>query len=192
VDAGASLAIDSLYSSLQASFKPAITGPAYGLNIYRGQLGIYEELQLKNSFNIVVALEGNYYTDGAIDGLILSKLGYNLKATASSTFTPFIEAAGMLGTTDNRNGFPYWTIKERLYGGGGLSYRYKNSRTKVEAALNTAAFLDTFSDNFLRYGGSLSYPVSDYFTIKAGAEFFTLKNFYSNNFNLGLKYYLKD
>ncbi|WP_194851978.1 DUF2194 domain-containing protein [Nonlabens antarcticus] len=192
LDAGASISIDSLYSSVQASFKPAITGPSYALNIYRGQISVYEELQLRNNFNLVATLEGNYYTDGAIDGLLLTKLGYNLKASTSSTFTPFVETAGMLGNTDQRSGFPYWTIKERFYGGGGISYKYNNLKTKVQADLSAAAFLDTFSDSFQRYGGSLSYPVSDYFTIKAGAEFYTLKNFYSNSFSLGLKYYLKD
>ena len=161
------------------------------MNIYRAQATVYEELQLKNNLNIVATLEGNYYTDGAVDGLVLAKVGYNLKLATNSTLIPFVEGSGMLGNRDQREGFPYWTIKERLYGGGGLNYRYKNLPSKLEAQINTGAFLDTFSGSFLRYGGSLSYPVSDYFIINANAEFFTIKNFYSNNFVLGLKYYLK-
>ena len=97
----------------------------------------------------------------------------------------------MLGNTNRVNGFPYWTIKERFYGGIGINYLHNNPSTKLEYGVNVGGFLDTFSDQFLRYGGQVNYPISDYFKLNANAEFYTLKNFYSNNFNVGLTYYLK-
>jgi hypothetical protein len=182
---------DSLYSSIGLSYRPAITGPAYSLNIYRAQLEIYEEYQFNSKITGVFAFEGNYYTDKVTDGLLLSKLNYHYKFNTYDRFIPYAEIAGMLGNTNRINGFPYWTIKERLYGGLGLNYLHNNPNTKLEYGVNIGGFLDTFSSEFLRYGGQVNYPISDYFKLNANAEFYTLKNFYSNNFNVGLTYYLK-
>ena len=188
--AGVSFPSDSLYSSAQLSIKPAITGPAYSLDIYRSQLSIYEELQFSKKYQAVLTMEANHFTDGALDGLLLARLGRKFK-TGNSVFQPYVETYGMLGTRDNSNGYPYWTIKERLYGGAGMAYIYKNQNSKLDISLNAAGFLDTFSDSFLRYGGTISYPITAQFIISSNAEVFTLKDFYSNNFSFGLKYYLK-
>jgi hypothetical protein len=182
---------DSLFSSIALSYRPAITGPAYSLNNYRAQLEVYEEYQFNPKFTGILALEGNYYTDKVLDGLIVSKLIYNYKFKSFDSFNPYTEIAGMLGNTNRINGYPYWTIKERLYGGVGLGYMHNNPNTKLEYGANFGGFLDTFSDSFLRYGGQVNYPISDYFKVNANAEFYTLKNFYSNNFSFGLTYYLK-
>lgn len=182
---------DSLYSSIGLSIRPAITGPAYSLNIYRSQLEVYEEYQFNSKISGVLALEGNYYTDKVIDGLVVSKFIYSYKFKSFDSLNPYTEIAGMLGNTNRVNGFPYWTIKERFYGGIGINYLHNNPSTKLEYGVNVGGFLDTFSDQFLRYGGQVNYPISDYFKLNANAEFYTLKNFYSNNFNVGLTYYLK-
>lgn len=135
-------------------------------------------------------MEANYFTDGTLDGLLLARLGRKFK-TGSTVFQPYIETSGMLGNRDNSNGYPYWTIKERLYGGAGIEYVYKNLNNKLEISLNAAGFLDTFSDSFLRYGGIISYPITQQFILSSNAEVFTLKDFYSNSFYFGLKYYLE-
>ncbi|QJP34379.1 DUF2194 domain-containing protein [Nonlabens sp. Ci31] len=189
LQAGISLPLDSLYSSAQFSLRPAITGPAYSLDIYRAQWSVYEELQMRGSYQAVLSMEGNYFTDGAIDGLLLARLGKKLKH-GNSVLQPYAETAGMLGNRDNSAGYPYWTIKERLYGGVGMEYNFKNPRNKLDITLNAGGFLDTFSGSFLRYGGKVYYPISDRFILTSNAEFFTLKDFYSNNFLLGLQYYL--
>ena len=189
LQAGISFSSDSLYSSAQLSIKPAITG-AYSLDIYRSQLSVYEELQFSKKYQSVLSMEANYFTDGTLDGLLLARLGRKFK-TGSTVFQPYIETSGMLGNRDNSNGYPYWTIKERLYGGAGIEYVYKNLNNKLEISLNAAGFLDTFSDSFLRYGGIISYPITQQFILSSNAEVFTLKDFYSNSFYFGLKYYLE-
>ena len=189
INLGANLSKNNLYSSAQLSFKPAITSPAYNLNIYRTQLLIYEELSINEKYQAILNMEGNYYSDNESDILLLAKFGRKFKLNDNTIVIPFIEAAGMLGTSNKSTGFPYWTIDERLYGGVGVNYQYKNEASSLAFGLNSAAFLDTFSGNFYRYGGSIQYPVSAYFSINGSAEFFTIQNFYSNNFSLGLKYY---
>jgi len=72
----------------------------------------------------------------------------------------------------------------------GVSYNIKNETKQIDIGIGAAMFLDTFSDNFQRYRGTLSMPVFDYLFVNANAEFFTIENFYSNSFQLGLKYYL--
>lgn len=191
VNLRANISKKNLYSSFQLLHQPAITSPAYNLNIYRTQLAIYEELNFKERYQAILSFEANHYSDNEQDVLLVGKFGYKINVKKRNIYIPFLETAGMLGTTDNSVGFPYWTIDQRFYGGLGMNYLYKNETTLVEFGLNAGAFVDTFSGSFLRYGGTIRYPVSNYFIISGNAEFFTIKNFYSNNFTLGLTYYLK-
>jgi len=189
--AGVSKGKDSLYSALGIFRKPAITGPAYSLNIYQTQLNLYEEWKINKRWLGIASFEANHYDDeNVIDGMLLANISYALPLTKYSSFNPYSEASGMLGNTDLEDGYPYWSSKQRFYGGLGIAYNLKNILKEVNLSLDASAFLDTFSESFQRYRGSLSIPIVDYFYLKANAEFFTLKNFYSNNFQLGLKYYL--
>lgn len=190
IQAGISHSKDSLYKALVLSHKPAITGPAYSLNIYNTKFtGYYEELNFLSNLFAVFSLEANYYSDDGLDGLLLAQIGKNYSIGTYSTLSPYAEAAGMLGNRDNRNGFPYWTIEERVYGGFGLRYAYKNPFSEVEFGLEASAFADTFSDFFQRYRGAAKFPLFSYFYLTANAEFFTLENFYFNNLTLGIKYH---
>ncbi|HIB38261.1 DUF2194 domain-containing protein [Mesonia sp.] len=189
--AEASVSKDSLFSSFQLFHRPAITGPAYSLNIYQTQLNIYEEWKINSHWNAIGNLETNHYDDkNVIDAMILANLSYNIPVTKFSSFNPYVEGSGLLGNTDLEQGYPYWSAKERLYGGLGVSYNIKNETKQIDMGIGAAMFLDTFSDSFQRYRGTLSMPVFDYLFVNANAEFFTIENFYSNSFQLGLKYYL--
>lgn len=191
IQANASFSKDSLFSSVQLFLRPAITGPAYSLDIYQTQLTIYEELQFNKHWRGILSLESNYYSDDVIDGMLLANLGYQFKLQQKSALIPYAETSGMLGSDDREDGYPYWTIKERLYGGIGLDYTYINPESELTFSVGAASFLDTFSDSFQRYRGEINYPILPYFYLTGNAEFYTLKNFYSNNFQLGLRYYLK-
>ena len=191
-EAGISYSKDSLFSSAQLSFQPAITAPAYNLDIYRAQLSVYEEYKINKNWQLVGALEGNYYTDGVVDGLLNSSLRYQYSFSKKNMLIPYIEGAGMLGTADNRLGFPYWTIKERLYGGAGLAYSYGYAPQGLSVRMDAAQFFDTFSDSFQRYRANVSAPLYGSLLINFNAEFYTLENFYSNNFTLGMTYYFKN
>lgn len=190
LQAGISHSKDSLYRSLTVSHKPAVTGPAYSLGIYTTNLtAYYEEQKFFTDLFAVFSLEANYYSDDALDGLLHTQIGKSFTIGTYSKLSPFTEASGMLGNKDNKKGFPYWTIKERLYGGLGLRYAFKNPSSEMEFGLEASAFADTFSEFFQRYRGSAKFPLFPYLYLTTNAEFFTLKNFYSNNFNIGLKYY---
>ncbi|MDX1719396.1 MAG: hypothetical protein R3353_04495, partial [Salegentibacter mishustinae] len=192
LQASASIAKDSLFSSFQVSRKPAITGPAYALDIYQTQLNIYEELQFKEKFQAVLYLEGNHYSDDVQDVQALTSISMDIKLNKKSKFRPYSELSGMLGNSSRPGGYPYWTLDERLYGGMGVAYEYENKQNFWKINLDAGYFLDTFSDEFQRYRGNVVWPVSKYFHFNAQAEFYTLKNFYSNNFTFGLKYFLKN
>lgn len=193
LEASASIAKDSLYSSFQFFRKPAITGPAYILDIYQTQLNVYEELQFKEKFQAVFYIEGNHYDDeDVMDVQALTSLSMNLRLNKMAKFRPYTELSGMLGNSNRSNGFPYWTLDERFYGGLGLAYEYVNENNFWKINLDAGYFLDTFSDEFQRYRGSVVWPVTKYLHLNTQAEFYTLKNFYSNNFTFGLKYFLKD
>jgi len=188
--AAAMKTVDSLYYSAQIFRRPAVTGPAYSLNIYQNQLTLYSEYLFPSNFQIVGTFEGNLYDDGGADGQLLAQYGYRFKIGRYGRLVPYAEAAGLLGNTDREDGFPYWTIKQRLYGGGGIAYIYEQPDSPVLITLGAAGFFDTLSGTFLRYGGSANYPITDYIWLRAGTEFFTLDNFYSNSFTLGVRYYL--
>lgn len=140
---------------------------------------------------IFLFFEGNYYSDDVLDGQLLGNFGKNYKIGKNAKLLTYLEGSGMLGNTDYSMGFPYWVIEERYYGGIGLSYSYKNKENEMELGVDASAFLDTYSGNFQRYKGNAKFPIMEYLYLNANAEFYTLKNFFSNNFSLGLKYYFK-
>jgi len=189
--AGASISHDSLYSAAAAFRRPALTGGAYGLKIYQTQINIYEELRINKIFRSTLYLEGNHYDDdGTVDATAALTFYGKVYQNGRSSISGFTEIAGLLGNNDKSSGYPYWTLEERLYGGIGAGYSFIIPKKDINITLDAAYFLDTFSDNFQRYRGSLSYPFYDKLYFSGNLEFYTLKNFYSNNFGIGLKYYL--
>lgn len=81
--------IDSLFSSISMTHKPAETAPARYLKIYQSTLSIYEELQINNSYTAILFLEGDLYTKGGKSSKALLQfarkwnLGTNHKITLS-------------------------------------------------------------------------------------------------------------
>jgi hypothetical protein len=180
---------DSLFSALQVSHRPAVTGPAYSLNIYNTNLSVYEEYIFNKTYTGVALLESNYYSDSAWDGTVSLNLSSNFRTGPMSRFFGFVETAGMLGTKENKDSYPYWTLKERLYGGIGIGYEYKNPNNKMVIRIEPSGFLDTFSNSFQRYRGNITLPFLKYMLFISEAEFYSIKNFYSNSINAGIKYY---
>ena len=183
---------DSTYSSLTISHQPAITGPAYSLDIYNTQLtAYYENLNAWKKYRLSVSLEGNYYSDDVLDAQLTTALSKSYKAGIYSKWNVYSEVFGMLGNEDRSSGFPYWTIDKRLYGGVGLNFQYNQPNTKFQYALGVAVFADTFSDFFQRFKGEISCEILPYLFGSMSAEFYTLKDFYSNNVNFAIRYYFK-
>jgi hypothetical protein len=187
-----SRAKDSVFASLTAEHRPAVTGPAYALDIYNTQLlAYYENARSWKKYLIAISLVGNYYTDEVADAQLTGVVTRPFKAGVQSHWKPYMEVFGMLGNEDRRAGFPYWTIDHRVYGGAGLDFEFNHPKTKFKYQLGASAFADTFSDFFQRYRGSISGEILPYLYGSASAEFYTLKDFYSNNFTFGLRYYFK-
>ena len=106
-----------------------------------------------------------------------------------SKFIPFLEGQYSVGSLNQTIGYPYWMIKERLYGGGGLGWSYGLGDFKTH--LEAAYFLDDYSKNFQRYSGNVQYQLFDYTALTLNFEFFAQDKYYSNTVQLGIKYNLK-
>ncbi len=181
---------DSVYRSITATHFPALTGPAYLLDIYNTQVvAYYENSKMLNNHRLSLSLAGNYYSDDVLDGQLTTVLSRQFRAGAKSSWNTYVEGFGMLGSEDRRNGFPYWTIDQRFYGGGGIDFLFNDPKSEFQYSLGASLFADTFSDFFQRFKGAISGEIWPYFYGTASAEFFTLKDFYSNAFNFGVRYY---
>jgi hypothetical protein len=183
---------DSVYASFTAEHRPAVTGPAYTLNIYNSMLlAYYENSKVWKNHLLTASFVGNYYSDEVADAQLTGIITRLIRAGTYSKWKPYAEVYGMLGSEDRRDGFPYWTIDNRLYGGLGLEFAYNKPDTKFQYQLGASAFADTFSDFFQRYRGSIGGEMLPYLYGSISAEFYTLRDFYSNNITFGLRYYFK-
>ncbi|MBA2745576.1 MAG: DUF2194 domain-containing protein, partial [Flavisolibacter sp.] len=203
---GANFSKKKNYKSAEFKIFPAETGPAYSKDIYRMQLNIYQDYYLLKYFNASISLEGNYYTPSrsnsgvktsdTYEGSITTKITWDKGVDKRSKFLPFVEASqfqASIGssTLDLAAGYPYWIIDERLYGGGGIGWKFglpdSNLITRVEAAY----FLDDYSDNFQRYVGEVAYQIFDFTLITASFEIYAQSKFFSNVVQFGVKHNLK-
>jgi hypothetical protein len=104
-------------------------------------------------------------------------------------FIPFVESQASFGSRDLAVGYPYWVIKDRLFGGGGVAFELttSNFHTKIEGGY----FIDNFSDHFERLTGALSYQLFDFTSLTLNIEVFEQSKFYSNTIQFGIKHNLK-
>ncbi len=127
--------------------------------------------------------------DDAIEGALSLRMVLDKGTVRKSKFVPFIEGQITRGNRDLEDGYPYWMLSSRNFGGTGLGWEFKikNFNSRVEAGY----FLDDYTKNFRRYIGSLSYQLFDYTALTFNFEVYDQDKFYSNAFQLGLKYNLK-
>ncbi|WP_010178459.1 DUF2194 domain-containing protein [Aquimarina agarilytica] len=169
---------------------PVRTGPGYSKNIYRSQLNLYKEHYLKSRFQNIVSLEINYYTDNEIQGVVVNRTTLlPLNKEMKHTFYPFIEGAFSKASVDRGAGYPYWTIDQRLNGGFGLAYKLGKEKSRFKLRVDGTLFIDDFSGLFTRFTGKTSYDLTDYTILTSNFEIFNDDDFFSNVFQVGLKYY---
>lgn len=127
--------------------------------------------------------------DNAMEGSATLRLALDNGEERKSKFVPYLEGQYSQGSLQQSIGYPYWMIKERLYGGGGLGWAYGlgDFKSKLEAGY----FLDDYSKNFQRYTGNLQYQLFNYTALTLNFEFFSQDKYYSNSVQLGIKYNLK-
>lgn len=185
-----SFSVDSLFSSFSFKHQPAITASAHYLKIYQSQLSFYEELQINNRYTAVFYLEGDLYDRGGKTAQAMLQLARKWKLGKYAKIAPYVEASGEVGNRDFTLGYPYWAIERRAYGGLGIGYSFENKNSHQKYIVDAGFFLDTYSDSFQRYKIQIQQPLWDRFWLTAGAEFYTIKDYYSNNLNAGVIYYV--
>ena len=193
------------YKSAEFRLYPAETGPAHSKRIYRMQLNVYQDYYLFGLFNASLSLEGNYYTPSKKNSAITTKQSLEGSATAKITwddgkprksiFLPFVEGsvsqASMGYTLMNlSSGYPYWLIDNRLFGGGGLGWKYGLDEDPFNARVEAAHFFDDYTGQFQRYSGKTSFRIFGYTAITASFEIYAQSKFYSNNIQFGVKHFL--
>lgn len=199
--AGINKSFNKNYSSFELNVFPVETAPGHAKEIYQVKTNLYQSMYFIGVLNASLALESNYYsrsddntdfvTDNNIDGSATLRVGWDRGEEKKSKFIPFLETAYQLGSADLSDGYPYWMLKERFFGGAGIGYNYGLETSDFKAKVEAAYFLDDYADEFQRFSGTISYRIFNYFSILGSFELFNQDKFYSNTMNVGLKYNFK-
>lgn len=128
-------------------------------------------------------------TDDAMDGALTLRTMLDNGDVKKSKLIPFIESQVSYGTKDLSSGYPYWMIKNRLYGGAGLGWQFES--TNFHSRIEAGYFLDTFSHNFERFSGIITYQIFDFTALTLNMELFNQDKYYSNSVQIGIKHNLK-
>jgi hypothetical protein len=204
--AGINFTKNKNYKSAELKIFPMETGPSHSKLIYRAQLDVYQDYYLFNMLNTSISLEGNYYSDShgnraisiekSYEGSITTKIAYDKGDDRKSKFIPFIEGSrtqAAIGehTVDPALGYPYWMIDDRLYGGGGLGWKYGLENGNLQSKLEVTYFFDDYTQTFQRYTGEVAWQIFDYTLITASFEVYAQDKYFSNAVQFGVKYNLK-
>jgi len=187
----ASLRGDKRLNLASLEYFPVRSGPGHVLGIYRTKFANYNVFQLTKNWKQSASFETNYYSDEHADFIISSRSEYRIFESEFFQIAPFIEAAYGLGTINRRDSYPYWIASKRTYGGGGLSLGIGTEKSTFQMLADASIFSEVDQPDFERYSGNLSYRIKDFTTINAGFEVYTIDNFYSNVFQLGMVYSFK-
>ncbi|MGB0974672.1 MAG: DUF2194 domain-containing protein [Flavobacteriaceae bacterium] len=189
---GANLSKKKSYSSIEYTMFPVKNGVAYNKNIYRNKLGVYHEHNINKRTTVIGYAEGNYYSDDVKKVSLTGRLNYFLIKKPKLSCFPFLEGEYSLGSLNQANGYPYWTLENRLFGGMGVAAQYGNenmSRFMIRA--DGAHFIDDYAGYFTRLNGKFSVRFLKYYILNTSLEYYIQSKFYSNQFNFGLQYYFK-
>jgi hypothetical protein len=170
---------------------PVRTGPGHALDIYRIRFNGYKEIALGKSFKNIISLESNYYTDDEFETTGLLRLEYALLNMKKFKISPLLETSYGFGTLNRRDGFPYWIANNRLVGGGGILFTIGSPLTNFQFTTDISLFAERDQPNFERYMGQLTYKIKKFTQIRAAYEIYTIDDFFSNVFQLGLGYRFK-
>ncbi|NHM06872.1 DUF2194 domain-containing protein [Flavobacterium sp. CYK-4] len=125
-------------------------------------------------------------TDDSYDASLTLRMMLDKGDEKKSKFIPYIESQVSHGSRDLSIGYPYWIIKNRIYGGGGLGWKY--TTPTFGARIEAGAFLDSFSGHFERLNTELSYQIFDFTALSFNLEVFEQSKFYSNSILFGIKH----
>jgi len=190
LDASISQSKENVFKSLSLDFAPVQTGVGISKEIYKSEIIGYYERGSAKFWQSSFALVGSYYTNGGMEGALTSRLFANLKRANKSRFSPFAELFASAANTSQENGNPYWIIKSRLYGGGGLAWTYGENERKLKSRIEAGYFFDSYTDGFLRVTGNVSFPIKEFTFVTGQFELFNQSLYYSNGVQFGIKHFL--
>jgi hypothetical protein len=200
--AGISKTFNKNFSSAQVNVFPVQTAPGHAKEIYHVQSVLYQSVYFMKKINASLAIESNYYTkskfnndfvtDNNIDIAGTLRIGWDDGEEKKSKFVPFLESSIQTGSADLSDGYPYWMLDKRLFGGAGLSYTYGLEANDFKAKVEAAYFFDDYAEVFQRFSGTVSYRLFHYTALVAGFEIFNQDKFYSNTVQFGLKHSFKE
>ncbi len=175
--------------SAQLQYRPVPTGPGYVRDIYQGSFKGVAALNTDFGLNPSIQLQGRYFSDDNNDATVSSKLEYDLVRDESWQVAPFVEGSYSVANEDIRNGFPYWIADDRLVGGGGLALRIGNPTGHYFIDASASHFVENQGQPaFERYYAAMNFRIRKYFQLNASVDYYTIENFFSNGFNVGLRY----
>jgi tetratricopeptide (TPR) repeat protein len=178
-------------TSLELKANPVTTGPGYDLNIYDVGVKAAQEFKYSSNLKHIFSVKGDYYTDSQYYATGGTRLEYNLINLDKFKLGPLAEGAYAVGSEDRRNGFPYWLTKDRLYAGGGLLLQVGDEDSAFNLKSDFSIFAEKDEPSFQRYEGALSYRIKDFTTINLNYTYYTIDQFFSNAFQLGIQYNFK-
>jgi hypothetical protein len=199
---GISKSFNKNFSSAQLNVMPVQTAPGHAKEIYQVRTNLYQSYYFYKKINVSLAVESSYYsksndntdfvTDNNIDISLTLRSAWDNGEEKKSKFVPFIESSIVRGTAYLDNGYPYWMLDKRLFGGGGLSYNYGLEKDDFKAKVEAAYFFDDYTERFQRYSGTISYRLFNYTALVGSFEIFNQDKFYSNTIQFGLKHSFKE
>lgn len=182
---------ESAKTSLEISAYPVRNAPGYALNIYDLSLKASQLFKYSDNLNQLFSAKGTYYTDSQYYTVGSTRIEYNLININTFKLGPVIEGAYAIGSEERRNGFPYWLTKERLYGGGGLLLQVGDEDSDFNLWSDFSLFAEQDEPTFQRYQGEVSYRIKDFTKINLNYTYYTIEDFFSNAFQLGIQYNFK-
>ncbi|PIE48610.1 MAG: hypothetical protein CSA39_06840 [Flavobacteriales bacterium] len=188
---GASLSKKKNFTSTSLTVAPVKTGPAYEKKIYRSQLSVYREDQIKNAVRTNLYAEGNYNSDEIVEGSITGKIILDSGKDKKFKVLPFVEGYFSKSNSDEVKDYPYFVVKERVFGGGGIGLKYGKEKSKFKISIEGSTFKDEGLGDFNRLKGSAGVKITDFMEFTTSGELSTQEKAYSNSIRFGLKYILK-
>jgi hypothetical protein len=175
-------------TSFNVSYNPINTSAAYVKNIY--------DLKLRAAFNTHIyklasesVIQGDYFDKQNIYSLFANtRLKLKLNKEHWFKLTPIVELGLSKSTAKQDLFYPYFVIKEQIYGGAGAGFYLGRENSKFKFNSEGLYFSDTKANKFINLRGNLEYNLLKYTYIKGGYDLFFQNQYQSNVANLGLKY----
>ncbi len=200
--AGISKTYNKNFSSAQINVMPVQTAPGHAKEIYHVRTNLYQSMYFYKKINASLAIESSYYsksnqntdfiTENNIDITFTLRTGWDNGEEKQYKWVPFLESSLVRGSTNLDDGYPYWMLDKRFFGGGGISFSYGLEKDDFKAKAEAAYFLDDYSEQFQRFSGTVSYRLFNYTALVSSFEIFNQDKFYSNTIQFGLKHSFKE